>query len=62
MNDKPVASPISSNQRIVTLDVLRGFALFGILFVNVTSLVAPANWFFVDCAETQYTAKLFKRF
>src|SRR5690606_4235064 len=39
--------PVQPDERIHTLDVLRGFALFGILFVNVGTLVNPAAWFTV---------------
>lgn len=33
--------PIQLNERITTLDVLRGFALFGIIFANVIALLEP---------------------
>ncbi|ABR47687.1 protein of unknown function DUF405 [Alkaliphilus metalliredigens QYMF] len=34
-NDSPVAKPISSGERIRELDIIRGFALFGVLLVNI---------------------------
>ncbi len=34
-------SPISSRDRIVSLDIIRGFALFGILFVNMPLFQSP---------------------
>ncbi len=43
--------PVQPDERIQTLDVLRGFALFGILFVNVSALASPAAWFSVDWDE-----------
>lgn len=43
--------PVRPRERIVTLDVLRGFALFGILFVNVTATTQPADWFGVRWHE-----------
>lgn len=35
------ASPVTPNERVEVLDVLRGFALFGILLVNMTSFSWP---------------------
>ncbi|MEJ8777377.1 DUF418 domain-containing protein [Pseudogracilibacillus sp. ICA-222130] len=35
------SSPISSNERIVSLDIIRGFALFGILLVNMPLFQTP---------------------
>ena len=44
MNDSATTPmPTRERERIVTLDVLRGFALFGILLVNVEDFSAP-NW------------------
>ena len=37
----PVFTPIKSDQRIEALDVLRGLAIFGILFVNATFFGLP---------------------
>lgn len=46
-NPATLIEPVQPGERIQTLDVLRGFALFGILFVNVTALVQPVHWFTV---------------
>lgn len=35
------SSPISSNERIISLDIIRGFALFGILLVNMPLFQTP---------------------
>ncbi len=35
--------PITKDERIETLDVLRGFALFGILLINLTAFAAPGG-------------------
>ena len=41
---KPTAlQPIAPAERIVLLDVLRGFALFGILLMNIEGFVGPLN-------------------
>ena len=42
------AGPIPAAERILTLDVLRGLALFGILLINVSALSLPTDWFRVD--------------
>jgi uncharacterized protein len=39
----PQATPISLDQRIVFIDVLRGLALFGILAANMRAFVAPLD-------------------
>ena len=46
-----VARPIATNERIQVIDALRGFALFGILFVNleffdypITYMMQPHTW------------------
>ena len=44
MNDTTLTrllAPITSNDRIQTLDVVRGFALFGILLMNIEMMVGP---------------------
>lgn len=35
------SSPMSSNERIISLDIIRGFALFGILLVNMPLFQTP---------------------
>ncbi|MCF6410799.1 DUF418 domain-containing protein [Pseudalkalibacillus salsuginis] len=35
-------TPISTHQRIATIDIIRGFALLGIFLVNIPALSAPA--------------------
>ena len=45
------AEPVCPGERIVTLDVLRGIALWGILFVNVSATTQPADWFGVAWTE-----------
>ncbi|WP_134687399.1 DUF418 domain-containing protein [Brevibacillus migulae] len=35
------AAPVTATERIVTLDILRGFALFGIFLVNMPTYLAP---------------------
>lgn len=37
----PPLSPVSAGERVVTLDVLRGFALLGILLMNIEGFVGP---------------------
>lgn len=57
--------PVQPSERIHTLDVLRGFALFGILFVNVTALSQPGDWFGVAWQElgpVNYAVEVFKLF
>jgi uncharacterized protein len=61
---KPVeAKPVSVNERIITLDVMRGFALLGIMFINVHGFVNPADWFSVSWQELSgvvYGIEVFK--
>lgn len=59
------AAPVAPSERLQTLDVLRGFALFGILFVNVTALAQPATWFHIDWASltpVNYAVEVLKLF
>lgn len=39
----PAFQPVAANERIVTLDVLRGFALFGILLMNMEAFSGPLD-------------------
>jgi len=39
---KPFVSPINNADRIISLDVLRGFAVLGILIMNIQSFAMPA--------------------
>lgn len=41
----PVAlvAPVAATERIVALDIVRGFALFGVLLVNMQDFAAPVN-------------------
>ena len=36
-------APVPSTQRLETLDVLRGFALLGILTMNIRAMAAPMS-------------------
>jgi uncharacterized protein len=42
----PIASPITSTERILDLDILRGMALFGILAANMRGFSAPIEVYF----------------
>ena len=42
-HDPPTAGPITVAERIDSIDVLRGFALCGILLLNVTAFAAPGQ-------------------
>jgi uncharacterized protein len=57
--------PVGASERVVTLDVLRGFALWGILFVNVTASSQPGDWFGVRWGEIgtlDYVVEVLKLF
>ncbi len=59
------AEPIPASERIVTLDVLRGIALWGILFVNVSATSQPADWFGVawnEIGPVDYLTEVLKLF
>jgi len=43
MSISPTLTPVSAENRIEAMDVLRGFALFGILLVNIKGMVGPLN-------------------
>ncbi|MCM3490584.1 DUF418 domain-containing protein [Alkalihalophilus marmarensis] len=36
-----ISKPVSHNERLVSLDIIRGFALFGIIFVNMPLFQSP---------------------
>lgn len=42
--DQERMSPVKQGERIQILDILRGFAVFGILLVNITGFAAPVFW------------------
>lgn len=42
LKDQPKMSPVQLGERIQILDILRGFAVFGILAVNIVGFSAPA--------------------
>lgn len=44
---KPTMQPVMERERIPLLDVLRGFALLGIFFVNIGLFAAPIGWMFL---------------
>ncbi len=46
-NTKPL-TPVLPEERIVVLDVLRGFALFGILVMNMWWFTLPASWWALE--------------
>jgi uncharacterized protein len=50
------AAPVNSSERITDLDVLRGFALFGVLLANIVGIVA---WGYVT-TEAELEASLFR--
>src|SRR5688572_32441497 len=47
-------APVSSSQRIETLDVLRGFALLGILAMNIRAMAAPMSAYMYPYALFEY--------
>jgi uncharacterized protein len=44
----PVIGPVRAHERIEVLDILRGFAVFGILAVNMAMFAAPIQLFAVE--------------
>src|SRR5580698_4003255 len=45
LNSAPRVTPVPVRQRIELLDVLRGLAVLGILFINISAF---AGWVFLD--------------
>jgi uncharacterized protein len=45
LNSAPIVTPVPARQRIELLDVLRGLAILGILFINISAL---SGWVFLD--------------
>lgn len=43
MTPRDFLQPIAATERIVVLDVLRGFALLGILLMNIEAFVGPLD-------------------
>ena len=50
----PQLAPVSSRQRLETLDVLRGFALLGILAMNIRGMSAPMSAYMYPYALFDY--------
>ena len=48
-------APIPASARIETLDVLRGFALLGILAMNIRAMAAPFGAYMYPYAMFDYT-------
>jgi uncharacterized protein len=48
-------TPVTSRDRIETLDVLRGFALLGILAMNIRAMAAPMGAYLYPYALFEYT-------
>ena len=48
-------APVRAQERIVSLDVLRGFALFGILLMNIQSFAMPEAAYFIPAAYGDLT-------
>ncbi len=64
---KERARPLWAKERVLTLDVLRGFALLGIMFINVYAFFNPdpRAWFSVPWASigsAEYSYEVFKIF
>jgi uncharacterized protein len=51
----PHPAPVSSHERIEALDVLRGFALLGILAMNIRGMAAPLSTYMYPYALFDYT-------
>jgi uncharacterized protein len=51
----PHPTPVASRERLETLDVLRGFALLGILAMNIRAMAAPMGAYMYPYALFEYT-------
>ena len=51
----PHPTPVSTHDRIETLDVLRGFALLGILAMNIRGMAAPLSTYMYPYALFDYS-------
>ena len=51
----PQPTPVSAGERLETLDVLRGFALLGILAMNIRAMAAPLSAYMNPHALFDYT-------
>ena len=49
--------PVPATERLETLDVLRGFALLGILAMNIRAMAAPFGAYMYPYALFDYTAQ-----
>ena len=43
MTHQPGLAPVTAEERIEAMDVIRGFALLGILLMNIEGMVGPLN-------------------
>ena len=51
----PNPTPVPGHDRIETLDVLRGFALLGILTMNIRAMAAPLSAYMYPAAVFEYS-------
>ena len=51
----PQATPVPTTERLETLDVLRGFALLGILAMNIRAMAAPFGTYMYPFGLFEYT-------
>src|SRR5688572_17026221 len=47
----PPLSPVGESQRVLAVDVLRGFALLGILAMNIISFALPMDAYMIPTGE-----------